>query len=179
MVNKQKLKSKKAVSMMIGYVLLVSFAIIMGVIVYNWMKTYVPTDTVECPDGVSLFIRDIECYGVTGGLDYTLSLNISNNGRFDVDGFYVRVTTGPDQKLATKDISKKIVSGGSAPGNFVQLTQKLSPGNKASFRFSPIDEAYSVEIIPMMFRDVEGKIRLASCSDAKVKEIVECNANGY
>jgi len=160
---------------MIGYVLLVSFAIVMGVIVYNWMKTYVPTDTVECPDGVSVFIREIQCDTIVGGLDYSLSLNLTNNGRFDVDGFYVRVTSTPEQKLATIDISKKIVSGGSAPGNFVQLTQKLSPGDKASFRFSPIKETYSVEVIPMMFREVEGKIRLASCSDAKVKEIVECS----
>lgn len=170
----KKLKSKAGVSIMIGYVLLVSFAIIMGGIVYKWMKTYVPTDTVECPDGVSAFIREIECDKAGTETEYSLSLNLTNNGRFDMDGFYVRVTATPEQKLATIDISKKVVSGGSAPGNFVQLFQKLSPGEKASFRFSPIAKTYSIEVIPMMFREVEGKIRLASCSDAKVKEIVEC-----
>ena len=39
--------SKKGLSIMIGYVLLVTAAIVIGVVVYQWMKTYLPT---EVPD---------------------------------------------------------------------------------------------------------------------------------
>ena len=45
---------------MIGYVLLVSLAIIMGGIIYTWMKTYVPKDALECPEGTSLIIKGYE-----------------------------------------------------------------------------------------------------------------------
>jgi len=36
--------NKKGISVIIGYLLLVSFAIIISGMVYVWMKTYVPTE---------------------------------------------------------------------------------------------------------------------------------------
>ena len=71
-------KSKKAVSVIVGYVLLISFAIVIGVIVYQWMKTYVPKEDINCPDGTSLFIKRYE---------YTpelLTLYLKNNGKCDI-----------------------------------------------------------------------------------------------
>ena len=48
-------KNKKGLSVMIGYVLLVTFAIIISAIVYQQIKTYLPTEDKVCPEGVSLF----------------------------------------------------------------------------------------------------------------------------
>ena len=174
-LDKQKLKNKKAVSMMIGYVLLVSFAVIMGVIVFNWLKTYVPTDTVECPSGVSVSIRAVECAESVQEGNYSLMLNLSNNGLFEIDGFYIRATTSSTQQLATQDLSQLIYKGGDAPGNFVQFFSVFAPSDRASLQFFPLEnKIYSIEVTPMKFEEVEGKIRVASCSDSKVKEIIEC-----
>ena len=36
---------------------LIAVSIAMSVVVFQWMKTYVPTDSVKCPDGTSFFIK--------------------------------------------------------------------------------------------------------------------------
>src|SRR3989344_8392030 len=76
--------SKKGLSVMIGYILLISMAITMSAIVYQWVKTYVPQDSIECKDGVSLFVQG---YNYDCGAD-TLNLNLKNNGRFDLAGYF-------------------------------------------------------------------------------------------
>ena len=65
---------------MIGYVLLVAIAIIMSMIVFQFIRTYVPKDIVDCPDGVSVFIQETE-YDCD---DDTLKVTIKNNGRFNI-----------------------------------------------------------------------------------------------
>ncbi len=171
-------QNKKAVSMMIGYVLLVSFAVIMGVIVFAWLRTYVPNETIECPDEVSILIRSVDCVKASAQAgSYVLSVNLSNNGNFDIDGFYLRATNTPTQKLATQDLSKLVIKGGSAPGNFVQFLDVFAPSERESLEFFPIQgEIYSIEVTPMRFENIEGKIRLSSCARSKVKEVVSCES---
>ncbi|HTY43911.1 MAG TPA: hypothetical protein VMC80_01590, partial [Patescibacteria group bacterium] len=53
-----KKNSKKGVSEMIGYVILITIALVMGAIVFAWIKSYVPADSLTCPDGVSISVRD-------------------------------------------------------------------------------------------------------------------------
>ena len=95
------LAKKKGVSIMIGYVLLVTCAIVIGVIVYQWIKTYVPTEALECPDEVSIFIKDFEfnCE------NFQLDLTLKNNGLFKIAGYFIHATDDPNQTLATIDLS--------------------------------------------------------------------------
>ena len=79
-------KDKKAVSVLIGYVLLVVFAVILAAIVYQWLRTYVPTESLNCPDGASIFISDANY------CENALSLTIKNNGRFDLAGYYANLS---------------------------------------------------------------------------------------
>ena len=62
-------KNKRGISIVVGYVLLVSFAVFMGVVVYQWMKTFVPKETLDCPEGTSLFIKDYTYKCSTGELN--------------------------------------------------------------------------------------------------------------
>jgi len=163
-------QNKKAVSIMIGYVMLISFAIIIGVLVYSWMKTYVPTETIECPDGVSVFIRDLECSGTT------LNLSLTNNGRFSIDGYLIKATESPEQELATKDISEKIIQGGQSVGQgIVLLKEGFSPGEKKQGLFELDSEIYSVEITPIRYEIIEEKNKLVICNDAKISEKISCD----
>ena len=44
---------------MIGYILLITFAIVIAVVVFQWLKTYVPKEGIACPDEVSIYISSI------------------------------------------------------------------------------------------------------------------------
>lgn len=170
-------KSKKAVSVIVGYVLLITFAVIIGVIVFRWMKTYVPQEDINCPDGVSLFIESYQY-----DLDtHSLILNLKNNGKFNIGGYFIYATDSPEKELATIDISKYNVDvnsrlkpygikfGGLTPRN------ALSPNRNETEVYNLTElnkEIYSVEILPIRWQVEKNRIVLVSCKDAKIKEII-------
>ncbi len=167
---------KKAVSLLISYVLLVSFAIVMGVLVYNWMKPGSPPD-LNCPEGTSLFIKEAYCYDDSG--KFNLTLILENNGRFNIAGFLIHATNSSNQKLATIDLSKMRVSGGSPLGSSIIFNpaeeNSIEPGEtteEVKFRLS--EEIYSIEVTPIRLQEEDGKKRYMSCGDAKVKREIIC-----
>jgi hypothetical protein len=170
---------KKGISLMIGYVLLVSGAIIMAVVVYAWLRTYVPQDYLECPDGVSVFIHDISC--IDSGDELELNLTLKNKGRFSFGGYFIHATDSPEQELATIDLTKYLESGGSKLSTGVKYSEdknSLIPDDKKtnSFIISDIEQIYSIEITPIRWQIEENKDRLVSCGDAKIKEVVNCTS---
>ncbi|MFH1787515.1 MAG: hypothetical protein ABH811_01880 [archaeon] len=178
-------RNKKGVSIMIGYVLLVAFAVIMGIVVYQWIKTYVPKQGLECPEGVSLFIKDYN-YDCTNKI---LTLNLINTGRFNIDGYYVYATNNSNQVLAANDISK-FASGDIFLVNRIVFDEfdenSFMPNEEVDHSFdlsesgflvdpSSNQQIYSIEIIPTRSQIKENKKRIVSCDQSKVKEIVSCN----
>lgn len=83
--------NKKGVSVMIAYALLIIIAIALSVGVYTSLKILVPDEKLECPQGVSLIIKDISC--LPGD---KVEVTFENKGRFDVDGAYVRIANEQD-----------------------------------------------------------------------------------
>ena len=167
-----RIKSKKGVSIMIGYVLLISFAIVMGIVVYNWMKSYVPSDSLQCPDGTGIFIKSYS-YNETN-----LNVTLKNSGRFDLAGFFIHATNNSEQEVATLDISKNLTSKSSGMiwGNAVLFSKENSgnsfePDADETYEFSNLTEQiYSIEIIPIRFETIKNKIRTVSCSRSKVRQ---------
>ena len=166
------LQTKKGVSIMIGYVLLVTFAVIMSVIIYSWMKTYIPTETLEAPEGVSMFVKE---YQVSGD---ELSLTLKNNGRFSIGGYFITVSNDSTKDIATIDISSGITSGGVAlnPGvKFLgQDDNPLKPGEEVSntFDVTGVGNIEFIEITPIRWQEVENQKRLVVATNAKIKEIL-------
>jgi len=81
-------RDKKAVSIIIAYVLLITIAISLSAIVYNWLRFYVsPSEKENCPEGVSLIIREYDYDAISD----KLNLTIQNKGKFSVKGFVVKV----------------------------------------------------------------------------------------
>ena len=173
--SNKKMIDKKAVSLLISYVLLVSFAIIMGVLVYNWMKSYVPGEGLACPEGTSLFIKDAYCDKDT----LKFNLTLENNGRFDIAGFYIHATNSSSQTLATIDLSKVRVSGGSPLGSSIIFNpteeNSIEPSETTEeVKFQLSEEIYSIELIPIRLQEEDGKEKYISCWDAKVKREIIC-----
>jgi hypothetical protein len=164
---------KKAVSIMIGYVLLITFAIIIGGVVYVWMSSYVPTETIECPDGVSIFIKDVECKNIGG--EYQLALNLSNNGRFAIDGYYLKVSNNPDIKIGNVPVTTVLSGAQEASGIIFFQTKQLEPGAEAGKSvFKLKGEAFLVEVTPIRYEVIENKNKLAICGASKASETISC-----
>lgn len=89
------MKNKKGLSEIIAYVLLISIAVAISILVYGWLKGQVTVNEgISCPDGVSLIIENYSCSYATK----VLSLNLQNKGFFDIEGYNVKVNnrTGAD-----------------------------------------------------------------------------------
>jgi len=173
------LAKKKGISIMVGYVLLVTCAIVLGVIVYQWIKTYLPADTLECPDGVSIFIKEYT-YDCTSGSE-KLTITLKNNGLFNTAGYFIHARNKTDPKLlATIDLSNYTALGEGKGGTVLfSTTNSFKPNDeKTNMTFnlgdSGIGQIYSIEIIPVRFQEEEGKERFVSCGGSKVKEMIVC-----
>ncbi len=160
---------------MIGYVLLVGIVIIMSLIVFQFIRTYVPKDVLKCPDEVSVFIQETK-YDCTAK---TLEVTIKNNGRFNIAGYFIHATTSEDQELATLDLSGTLENQELKYLNsvvFTYLTNFLEPNKAIPITFIDVGdlENHKIEIIPVRFQEEEGKKRFVSCGDAKVGEVLSC-----
>ncbi len=159
---------------MIGYVLLVVIAIVMSMIVFQFIRTYVPKDLVKCSDGVSIFIQETK-YDCDAD---TLEVTIKNNGRFNVAGYFIHATTSDEQELATLDLSGNVSTGGEDYRNSILFAlgneNLLSTNDVKKTTFSDVYGIHKIQIIPVRFQDEEGKTRFASCGDAKVGEVLSC-----
>ena len=160
---------------------MIAVSIVMSILVYQWLKTYVPSDTLACPSGTSVFIQDIS-YDCTAK---TLSVTLQNNGKFSVAGFFVYGSTSSDsESLATIDLSSKLISGGTLNGNSVLYEESengLTPESPNDVKTVVFDiSAYGstltgIEIIPLRFQEEDNKNRIVSCSDAEIKESLVCD----
>ncbi len=170
-------KRKVAVSAMIGYILLITFAIVIAGVVYSWLKTYVPKEGIACPDGVSIYISEYDASTTPG----ELSLTLKNNGQFSVGGIFIYYSTDKAQEIATNDLSGKIKSGEIFlnPGVRFEGTGENSfePGandKEIIFDVIGIDYIYAVEMTPIRWQS-EGtkKPSPVSCANAKTKKILD------
>ena len=173
-----KKRNKKAISPMIGYILLISAAVFMSIIVYAWLKTYIPKAAIECPDTTSIFVKSYICDS------NELNLTIRNNGNFNVAGCFIRVANKSGVKLATIDLSQRLKSefGGISIGNSIlfdatETGNSLSPNEEKTnvFNITGIGTIYFFELTPTRIQEEGNKVRTVSCSNAKIKEEITCS----
>ena len=173
------MKNKKGVSEVVGYVLLVTFGIILAVVVYSYLRTYIPSEDISCPDGVSVFVQDYSCDA------NSLNITLKNNGKFNVEGYFIHATSAPEQPLATIDLSNNFDKGLSDDGfNFTGVvyfhidSSSFAPNDEAFHVFNLDSGIYSIEIIPARFQETENSLRFVSCGEARVREIITCEGGG-
>jgi hypothetical protein len=173
-------KNFRGVSIVVGYVLLVVLVIIMSSVVHQWMKTYVPRDIMNCPDDVSIFIKNIN-FNCT---NHVLNLTLQNNGRFNIDGYFIRATNEPDQTLAIVDLSgffdKDQGSNGIKAGNSIIFNffgeNSFKPDSEPVINIFKLEEMiYSIEIIPLRYQIEGNKERVVSCGNSRVREKIICS----
>jgi hypothetical protein len=189
--TKMSFKNKRGVSVIIGYVMLIAIVITISLLVYQWMKSYVPQEALQCPDGVSVVLQDYK-YDCTSG-NSLLNFSLVNQGTFSVAGYFIKASNDSSQEIATTDLTPyyigqdQALSG--AAGNIIlfgpcdtKLCNLLSPGKSRDM----LDNAFNlskynfpgqvkyIEITPIRFIDYKGQNRLASCSSATITEKISC-----
>ena len=157
----------------------------MSVVVFQWLRTYVPKEAPKCSEGTSLLIREIS-YDCTNG---RLSVDVKNNGRFSINGYFIHASNKSDlEQVSIIDLSPKIIVQnketiylGSVEFSNVE-ENNLLPGGTHSTLFNVADYCpcagkaiTKIEIIPTRIQEIEGKTRFVSCSDAKVEETLTCH----
>ena len=154
--------------------MLIVFAIIISVVTYTWLKSYVPVESLSCPDGVSVFLKDATQDG------QQLSLTLRNNGRFNLTGFFAYATNKSDQELENIDLSRYLnkAYGGDQLANsvvFYNGEELFEPNDEEVYVFdipTEVGELYSIRVVPTRYQDVDGKEKFVSCTNARVTQIV-------
>jgi hypothetical protein len=182
MLQPIKKRDSRAVSVMIGYVLLVSLAIIMGGIIYTWMKTYVPKDALECPEGTSLIIKS---YSYNCSNPSTMNITLKNNGRFNVGGFFIHISNNENVTLPTLDISTRAnedFGGYKFQSSLIfkaTNNNTFTPGEEINVSFDKdledLGRIHYVQVIPTRWQHQENILRYVSCGTVSThKEEVNC-----
>jgi len=168
------IKNKKALSAMIGYVLLITFGIVMAVIVYAYLKTYVPSEGVSCPDGASIFLKEYTCS------EGELNLTVKNNGRFNIAGYYIYGTNDSEQLIATTSMfanytNQDDVFEGSILFNFRDPADAMKPGFIISGVFNVSSDLVRVDLLPVRFQGEGQDAQFVVCGNARIKEEIICS----
>ncbi len=168
------MSNKKGLSEVVGYVLLIAIAIALSVLVYSFIKSYLPKQTNSCPEGVSIIITDYKC----DNINKQINITIQNKGLFDIDGFLLKASN--DSNLPAKSLDYINSTGGTSSGivyfdkNFDLV---MKPNEKYNQTFSYLEQGLinKIQIIPFKLYKGESLI----CGKAQVTQSMEgCNWQG-
>jgi hypothetical protein len=160
------LKNKLGISEMLSYVLLIAIAVTISISVYSWIKYQVNiSPSPDCKDETSIVLLEHSC-GITG-----VSLNLKNNGRFNIDGIIFTVSNN-----ATREpylYLQKIGGSSTVPAGQYPFIPVLKPGDEKTIYFSnllgdgnPLAKIEKIQIQPFMM----SKRSRVMCKNAVIKE---------
>jgi len=184
---KMKLK-KRGVSPIIGYMLLIVVGVSMGLVIYGWLRTYVPAEITKCDEDVSLQITNYE-YDCTTKI---FKLEIKNNGRFNVGGYLLRATNNSNDDIANVPLGKyydgteEFIVHSSSFLLIHKSLQNIFPPEQV---LELEDNKFNLTLVSPNFKGDIAKIQLtpvriitnsrgnnitAICSDATITEKISC-----
>jgi len=170
-------QNKKAVSEIVGYVILIIIAVSLSVVTYSFLKSYIPKEKAECPSDIGLIVENYTCKYIAssgGGLGTQtsyLELAVLNKGLFIVDAAYIRL--GAPGTKAKEQINKgdfNLYSEAGKPG--------LNPGEvtsipRSKFNIVSIVNAagsYELEIEPALIE----RNSIVTCKNAIILQTINC-----
>jgi len=169
--------NKKAVSLMLSYVILIVIAISLAIGVYSWLRLYANVEEIDkCPKDTALIIQDYECSG-----GYEINITVKNKGLFNVSGFYIRGAKNISELAAFPlKYSEEVYD---ADGKY-EFNNPLQPNEIHNQVFSYIDShelkingVKKIEIEPFRVQEdkkVQGKTKEVLCDGATINIEVDC-----
>ena len=174
-----KINNKKAVSLMISYVLLITIAIIMSIIVFAYLKTIANVEPViDCKEGTSIVVEDYSCE------EGKITLTIRNNGIFNVDGFIAtfggKELQEPSAKLDIAEGQEDTLLHGGSGNNKIALKpprflSPLIPGGiiEVGFTSKEFETIYNLKVQPYII-DEETELRIACGGEINKQDVEDC-----
>lgn len=164
--------NKKGISVMVGYVILISIVVVIGTMIYLWLRSFTPVEEIDCGDDISIAIKSLSCD------ERVLKVVLENKGLFNIDGFFIYAKDSPDREIATKNLVDYLDEGGERKlGKAVQFIGEMKPNDQKEVEFdlsSTSLEVYGVEISPAKFERIGGKLKFVNCGNAKISENIVC-----
>jgi len=87
-------RNKKGLSEVVGYVLLIVIALSLAVLVYSWIKSYIPKETVQCPDETTMIIKEYKC----DNSNKIINITMQNKGLFNVEGIVIKTSNETEKE---------------------------------------------------------------------------------
>ena len=155
--------SKKGMSEMVAYVLLVVIAVGLSVLVYGYLKIYVPKNNLGCPTDVHITLDDYTCVG--DGPRLTLNLALRNRGLYSFNGAYVRI--GKPGEVYRELLNTTVyLDGNLVPGNVTNRIYTTING-----KYTVVPANYILEIEPAILK---GRAKPTLCNEALITQEIEC-----
>ncbi len=151
------MKNKKAVSEVVSYVLLIIIAVSLSALVFTFLKSQISTDKPQCPDDVSLIIKEYKCDTATNKINITFQ----NKGNFNIDGSYISYSNSsegaPKYKLNISGKNNDISSSGFLYfGISVPTSLRSGESFQQEFDYSDYNLIEKVQLIPFINDVKEG-----------------------
>jgi hypothetical protein len=156
--------NRKAVSIMVGYVLLIAIAVALSTAVFFYLKLYLPDERPECNVDIKLMIDYASCYKNLDG-NQLIDINITNRGFFKVEGAYVKI--GDIGRVFKTDLNPSL-SISECNGDYA-----LNPGKTSckTFPTSSLSGLKELSVQPVVYINNEPVL----CSEAVVTKRVVCS----
>ncbi|MEM3113242.1 MAG: hypothetical protein QXI33_02350 [Candidatus Pacearchaeota archaeon] len=165
-------KNKKGLSEVVSYVLLIVVAVSLSVIVFNFLKSQISGEKIECPDGVSLIINEYACETASSKINITFQ----NKGNFNIDGTYINyanISNGTTlYKLNISGASNDLSSSGFMYFG-VHIPSSLRSGErfKQEFYYGDHKEIKKIRLIPFINDEKKG---LLICEKSTLVQDISC-----
>jgi len=162
--------SKRAVSLMVSYTVLVVIAVSLSALVYLNLETLLPRAAEECTDEVQVLIKSITCERDMSDLrfDGSIILTVENRGRFNVDALFVRI--------GEKDSD---IRGHQANPGRELLATPLKPGETRQLVYSDVVPGTAIPtagdyVVEVQTAEVTKDRILVPCERGRVTQAVMC-----
>lgn len=106
---------------MVSYALLIVIALSVGILVYSYLKLYLPSEKAECsPDSV-MVVNEASCLITQSPERANINITLSNRGLFNVTGAFIRIGAEGRQIRSQINKNQTIFPIPIAPDNILQL----------------------------------------------------------
>jgi hypothetical protein len=168
------IKGKRGISVIVGYVLLITISLALSFLVYVWMKRQAPKPVIECPDTLSLMILNYDCDEDNN----IMNLTLKNNGLYNIQGAIIKISNSNVPpiypiKLINSSPEGKIKNINDFEYQFIgNLAASSNEIVKIFFNYSGYSPLKKISIIPLYSTEKDKIV----CSAQEVPQtIVNCD----
>lgn len=162
------IQNKKAVSLLVSYVILISIVLAMSSLVYAWIKARADKPFAEesCPKDLSLILVSSPCS--VSGYTNTMNITVQNKGLFNIHGYIIK-SSKDAEGMAGKSSFELCEKDEDGCANIIEFPEVLKANEKNSNLFDYKEDIMQIEIEPFIKKEGDNVYCEKSIITAKPK----------